>query len=323
MRHASFIDIGPNAFRDNREGDVVDAGDVDGVQRHDGPAGNAPPQLALLESGGPSAPGRIVTATGSVKVEARCDGAEAARPPRIVWDFGDGTSCDGPVVGHQYARPGFYRIGCTASDGALCSLAWLDVDILDVPPPPPSANHEGRWHDGAPTADLPGTMAPGRWTLQAHVGQAATFEAAAGCAPGDVAVHAHVEPYDGDGLVLVWPATRDLALPLAGRATLAFWIRARDPNIPAWQGLNPVLALHADDERWLRLTPTRDLLGDPPDIHFRDEWQLIEVPLAGGDGWTREIGPGGAPDVANWIGVGLDSWGAPLLDVWLDGLALR
>jgi len=47
------------------------------------------------------------------------------------------------------------------------------------------------------------------------------------------------------------------------------------------------------------------------------------VPLAGGDGWTREVGPGGAPDVANWISFGLDSWGAPPLDVWLCRLSLR
>ena len=36
-----------------------------------------------------------------------------------------------------------------------------------------------------------------------------------------------------------------------------------------------------------------------------------------------ENGPGGAIQTLNWLTVGLDSWGAPALDVWLDGLALR
>ncbi|HEX5010068.1 MAG TPA: right-handed parallel beta-helix repeat-containing protein [Planctomycetota bacterium] len=305
MRHARFLDIGPNEFRDNRDGDLFDAGDVDGLRHHDGPAGGAPPQLTLLAFGATPVAGRVVSPDGGLELEARCAGSDAARPPSIAWDFGDGTSAESPLVAHRYA-PGFHRVGCTASDGTLSSLAWLDVEVLDAP-------------DGL----LPGAGEPARWALAPCAGQAASFDDVEGCAPGEAAVRAHVEPYDGGLAELVWPAARDLTLPLAGRATLAFWIRGRDPNIPAWQGLNPVVTLHADDARWLRLTPTRDLLGDPPDIHFRDEWQRLEVPLAGGDGWTRAVGPGGAPDVARWISFGLDSWGAPPLDVWLCRLSLR
>jgi hypothetical protein len=171
--------------------------------------------------------------------------------------------------------------------------------------------------------ELPATEGEAaRWSLPAGAGaSAATYRDEPGLMGG--AIHAHVEPYDGGRIELLWPASRDAALPLADRTRLAFWVRARDPAIPAWQDTNPVVTLFEGDGRWLRLTPARDWLGNPPDLHFRDDWMPLDVPLAGDAGWTRAVGPKGAPTRVQWLTIGVDSWGAPPLDVWLDGLSLR
>ena len=298
MRHASFLDLGPNAYRDNREGDVFDAGDVLALRRHDGPAsGGTPPELQVQ-----SLRSSCVSRDGLVGVQALGTLGEALS---FRWDLGDGTESEGPVVtAHRYARPGVYHIACTATDGTLCALAGIDAYVLGP-------------------SELRATESCLGWTSSPRPGQHVIFMPDAGCGGEGTSVHARIDPYDGERVQLLWPATHDAALPLAGRSTLSLWIRARDPNIPAWQDTNPVITLWQDEDRWLRLVPTRDLLGNPTDTRFRDEWMPLDVPLAGGEGWTREAAPAGAPDVANWLGVGLDSWGAPPLDVWLDGLTLR
>jgi len=44
------------------------------------------------------------------------------------------------------------------------------------------------------------------------------------------------------------------------------------------------------------------------------------VPLADGEDWKRE-----RPEIeqVNWITLGFDSWGAPPLSFWIDGLGLK
>ena len=315
MRHASFIDIGPNTFRDNREGDVFDAGDVTGLVRHDAAPGGEPPEIGWTAHPPGSEPqgntSRVFLLDGRATFAAECRSDSPTDRVWFRWDMGDGQLRDGPFPGgagpdqdlYRFERPGFHRVGLTVSHGALSSMGWIDV------------------YSGDGLGSLPGTTDPGRWSTADTTGGRADF---AGDGSLDLdAVHAHITP-DADGRVtLLWPAARDAAIPLAGRSRLSFHIRARNPNMPAWQNLNPVLTLHGAQDRWLRLTPARDPLGDPPDIQFRDDWLPLDVPLAGGDGWTPTNGPAGAPDIVDWITIDLDSWGAPELDVWLDGLALR
>ena len=44
------------------------------------------------------------------------------------------------------------------------------------------------------------------------------------------------------------------------------------------------------------------------------------MPLAGNDKWKRE---GEVPATLNYLTIGFDSWGAPPLDIWLDGMSIR
>jgi parallel beta-helix repeat protein len=323
MKHASFLDFGPNTFAGNREGDIHDAGDVDGVRHHDGPAASSsPPALDVRDQRRAWDIETCTSDDGRVSVEARSDGDSPSDGVSCFWDMGDGTRLQGPAVDeHRYARPGFHRIACTASDGELSSLAWLDAYVFDVPPAdtPPVAD---LLPVGRAWPELPATAATAGWAVEPAGANRATFTLDGGPAGLGQSIHAQVAPYSGERVAMLWPATRDAGLP-AGATTLTFWIRTRNPNLPAWQGSNPIITLHEGADRWLRLTPARDWLGNPPDVHFRDEWMPLDVPLAGGEGWTREVGTGGAPGTVNWISLAVDSWGAPPLDVWIDAMTLR
>ena len=95
------------------------------------------------------------------------------------------------------------------------------------------------------------------------------------------------------------------------------WIRARNPNVPAWQDGNPHVVLRDRSGGTATLAPKKDFLASPPSTESREGWLRVEAPLDGGPDWTRE---GAALAEAAEIGIGFDSWGAPALEIRLDGL---
>ena len=46
------------------------------------------------------------------------------------WDFGDGTTGTGPVLGHSYAQPGVYTVVLVVSDDG--GLVGVDALIVTV-----------------------------------------------------------------------------------------------------------------------------------------------------------------------------------------------
>ncbi|MCU0980154.1 MAG: hypothetical protein MUF25_13450, partial [Pirellulaceae bacterium] len=106
----------------------------------------------------------------------------------------------------------------------------------------------------------------------------------------------------------------------ADKTQLVFWIRAINANVPAWQSANPLVTLYESDLRSITLTPAVDLLSQRPNSEEREGWSYFCIPLAGDELWKRE---GADLQVVNYLTVGFDSWGAPPLRIWLDGLAFR
>jgi hypothetical protein len=105
---------------------------------------------------------------------------------------------------------------------------------------------------------------------------------------------------------------------LEGRKHLVFWLKYTNTNIPAWQGPNPIVTLF-DGEKALSLTPKDDLMSNPRYIEGREGWNRFVVPLSGGPDWKRE----GEIKKATALTIGVDSWGASPLFVWIDGLGLK
>jgi parallel beta-helix repeat protein len=322
MRHAEFIDIGPNAFAGNREGDVFDAGNVSGVVRHEGSSEGEPPAFEISTGsfragdGGRAARWNASWVTpGPLSLEAVASAATGLPASTVRWGLRTTTPDEvlqfplearGVEFHRDLPGPAWYRVGVTVTEGALGSLTWVGVNCV-----------------GPDAQELQATVSASGWELLPGGDSRAVFSTGASPETGGGSVHARIDPYSGERVALLWPATRDAAVALAGRTRLSFWIRARNPHVPAWQDVNPIVTLHESEDRWLRLVPERDLLGNPPDVHFRDEWMPLDAPLAGGEGWRAESGPVGPPATLQWLTLGFDSWGALPLDVWLDGLTLR
>ncbi|MFM7863638.1 MAG: hypothetical protein ACKPHU_05450 [Planctomycetaceae bacterium] len=87
-----------------------------------------------------------------------------------------------------------------------------------------------------------------------------------------------------------------------------------------WQG-GPFLVLHGTDGSRCYLEPAqgRDLMRDLSYSEEREGWRRLQVPLSGGGDWVRD---GALPSEICAVSLCFDSWGAPPLQLWLDGLAI-
>ena len=109
-------------------------------------------------------------------------------------------------------------------------------------------------------------------------------------------------------------------MSLAGKTHLVFWIKAINENVPAWQGPQPIITLYESDQKFAVLTPKDDFLSSRPNNEEREGWSYFVVPFAGNEQWERT---GDVPATLNYVTIGCDSWGAPPLRIWLDGMSIR
>jgi hypothetical protein len=81
------------------------------------------------------------------------------------------------------------------------------------------------------------------------------------------------------------------------------------------------LVLHGADGNRCYLEPRagRDLMREAGPGEARDGWRLFEAPLAGDAKWERD---GPLPERLAALTIAVDSWGAPPLRLWLDGVLL-
>jgi len=52
----------------------------------------------------------------------------------------------------------------------------------------------------------------------------------------------------------------------------------------------------------------------------RNGWRRMEIPLAGNENWQTD---GELPSRVRAISIAFDSWGAPPLQIWIDGLTIE
>ena len=294
MQYADWIDLAGNIFKNNEE-DVCDAGGVTNLTRYaDNPRIVKAPQAQLT---GPS----IGTVGEKIVLDASLSSDPTGNPLSYRWNLGDGTIVDQPRVVHVFRAPGFYRVGVTVNNGSLSDLAWRDFYVVE----------DGReWGTEGQAAEW-GWIEP-----QSKV----AFRDDTVHIAGQSSVRALVDPYSGMLVNLLYPHSRQANLALTGRTQLVFWIKAINENVPAWQGPQPIVTLYETEETYAVLTPTVDFLSSRPNNEEREGWSYFVVPLAGNEQWELK---GDLPATLNYVTIGCDSWDAPPLRLWIDGLSLR
>ncbi len=296
VKHADWIDLAANVFRSNREHDVLNDGNVTNLfERGENAAVRKPPQ-AVLEG-----PARAVVG------QAVVFDASASRDPtggtlRFRWDLGDSTISDQPRVEHVFLRPGFHRVGLTVQNDLLSDLGWRDLYAVEDVVEFGTNGQAGQWSWSDPQS-------------QVHFSDDREQQIS-----GGESLAAVVQPYSGGRVSLLYPAAKDAAVTLSDKTHLVFWIRAINENVPAWQETNPLVTLYESETTSATLTPVADLMSQRPNSEEREGWTYFAIPLAGDEQWKRA---GVDLKQVNYLTIGFDSWGAPPLRIWIDGLAWK
>jgi hypothetical protein len=239
----------------------------------------------------------------AVHFDASRSSDPAGNPLDFHWDLGDGTTAArAKSITHKFTHPGFYRIGLTVNNGLLSDLAWRDFYVVGKAPEIGTEGQAAEWTWFDPQSKV--KFSDDKETKIA----------------GQSSVFARAQPYGGFRLNLLYPSSKKAGWSLEGKTRLVFWFKAINENVPAWQGENPIVTLYESDDKFMRLTPKGDFLSTPPYNEAREGWYYFAVPLAGDGNWQRE---GAVLLTANFLSIGVDSWGAPPLRMWIDGLALE
>src|SRR5262249_15873209 len=126
-----------------------------------------------------------------------------------------GVGANGPVLVHQFDRPGFYRVNLTVENGALGAIAWRD--LLVVSPVAQEIGTEGQAAKWGYELELNND---GKGRVRFADDSQALF--------GKRSLRFTPAPYPGAYATVIYPATRDAGWHFSTRKTIQFWIKAQN-----------------------------------------------------------------------------------------------
>ncbi len=306
-KHADWITVADNEYQDNTAKDVLLDGDVTRFNESSTKIDDdARPPIARL------------TGPTSVKVgttamwDASSSSDPAHRKLNFAWDVGNGPIRPGTQLQHTFDRVGFHRVGLNVSNGQLTEPAWRDVyvirDVTELGTESESANWSIEdFHD--------------RTRSNEQTSRATFTIDDTDPLIGKSSLKVVIQPYAGFRAALTYPKSRDAAWSLEGKTKLVFWLKAINADVTGWQG-GPFIVVQGDDGKLCHIEPKpgRDLMRELDHNEAREGWRLFEIPLRGDDRWQLD---GELPTTARAVSLAFDSWGAPTLRLWIDGLALE
>jgi len=306
-KHADWILVADNQYHDNTAKDELLDGNVDRIIASSVtiPVSIQPPIVKLT---GPVS----VKAGTPATWDASASTDPASRALQCAWDVGDGRFRPGMKLEHTFERVGFHRIGLNVSNGYLTEPAWRDVYVTrDVQ----ESGTEGESHNWR-IEDF-----HDRTRSNAQTSHASFTDDAETTLIGKSALKVVIKPYAGFRAALTYPKSGRGSWALEGKTQLSFWLKAINADVTGWQG-GPFIVLRGEgDERcYVEPKPGRDLMREADNNEAREGWRLFEIPLQGDDRWQRD---GDLPARLRAVSLAFDSWGAPPLTIWIDGLAIE
>jgi parallel beta-helix repeat protein len=261
---ARFTDdlfLAGNEFEDNELDEKFE--DVRGLARGDG-QGDEVPEIDL------TGPSRAVVGE-SVRFEVI--GEQQGLTFR--WRIGTEERVGPSAVEATFDQPGFHRIYVTADDGHLAGLAYQDLYVVE------EGAELGTEGDAADWIATQAGVPSGEDRVPLIDSELALI--------GETSTHLRPEPYSGGAVSLRYPADPEHRWDLSETGKLTFWLRFRNPN-HGFQGPT-VIRLHAGQGIATYVATEggrpRNLLARLPYPEAREGWVRVEMPLSGGDGWTR------------------------------------
>jgi len=305
-QHADWITLAGNQFQHNSAADQFWDGNVQNIREV--PASQKSEPAAEFQA---TVQGPGVVMVGKVAEWQAVITAFTTESPEFLWKTGDSPLQPGQTFRQQFDRPGFHRIGLNATLHGRTEPAWRHVYAV-APVTELGTEHEAT---GWSITDFHERIRSNQQTSRAEFSidrHTALI--------GQQALRVHINPYAGFRAALTWPTDQSLRIPASDQQQVSVWLRVINSDVTGWQG-GPFFTLHGPAGQLCHLEPAagRDLMRELQHSEEREGWRLLEIPLSGSDVWKRD---GELPKEIQAISIAFDSWGAPPLTIWLDGLAI-
>jgi parallel beta-helix repeat protein len=305
-KHAAWLVFTANQFENNQTDKMLDE-DVLQVEDRDGqtqPVASGAGPLRLEVQG----PASVMAGT-EAEWRAIVHGAASAQPLSFQWDLQQGLLRTGPGIRQRFNQPGFYRLGVNVTVGQQTELAWRDVYVVGADEVSGTEGELSNWTLTDFQERVRSAEQKSRMQITADHQEKLV---------GNSSLGVTIDPYAGFRVALKWTAPMKEARQVSDQQRLSFWLKSINEDVTGWQG-GPFLTLHGalGEECLLEPAEGRDLMRELDDNEGRDGWRLFEIPLGGDTRWNRI---GKLPATVTGISLSFDSWGAPPLKLWIDGL---
>ncbi len=317
MEFADWINMADNILANNREGDIIRGGTNTNITAFsDNPLITQPPKINLMA---PTAakPGQPVPVKLGQPIVLDASGCSdpGGNPLSFRWDFNDRTpAATGPRVTHMFTKIGPYSPGVTVNNGRFSDLAYRDFlvyeDLREIGTEGQAAQwiwgevqpHDQELRPGGPIANP-----------QVKIELSDDHQI---FLVGKSSLALKVGPSTGRPLSLLYPRTKNLGIPLAGKSKLIFWFKWINTCIHAWKGMLPTVTLYESPNRFCTIRP------DESWKIWRGgaDWVCKSVSLQGDDVWKRK---GEIPATLNWVMIEFYAPGGVPFVAWIDGMAVK
>lgn len=234
------------------------------------------------------------------------------KPAVYQWDMGTGEFQSQTSLTHTFNSVGFQRIGLNVMVNGHTELAWRDVYVVKE------------------VEELGTESSANQWSLKdfqdrkqsdQQVSRATFHEDKGVFLVGNSSLAVSISRYAGFRAALTYPRKQDAAWPSAGKTKVAFWLKAINADTTGWQG-GPFLVLHGEGESRCYIEPAegKDFMRELEYNEAREGWRRLEIPLQSDERWKVD---GEVPKTITAITLSFDSWGAPPLKLWIDGLSIE
>lgn len=306
-QHVNWAVLTGNRYERNSLAEVHWQQDVDNIQRHDDvlPGDWTITDLRL------SGPETVVHGQAA-RWDVNYTRSTASTKPNVQWQIDRGELHDGETIQVQGLKPGFHRLNVNVRENGQTRPLWKNIyvvcDVMEI-------GTEAGWSEWEIADYNERTLSP----VQSSAGK---FSAdSEGGIVGLHSLHCRLDPYAGQRVVLIQDVSERVPDQRVEDLVVSFWLKTLNEDMTGWQG-GPFLLLRGRDgtECWLEPSEGRDLMRQLQHPEERMGWRLLQLPLRGNDAW-RQVGK--LPQQLSAIGLGFDSWGAPPLEISVDGLAIE
>lgn len=306
-QYADWIVSANNHIQENKLKDVELAEGVTRFQDSSGDPGANRSSFSLAIQGP-----QTVKVGEAATWTAKLPKGKSEKMPAFQWDFGKGEFHSQESFTHTFDAAGFQRIGLNVMVNGHTELAWRDVYVVKE------------------VDELGTESSADEWSLEdfqdrkrsdQQVSRATFHDDNGVFLVGNSSLAVSISPYAGFRAALTYPSKQDAAWPSAGKTKVAFWLKAINADTTGWQG-GPFLVLHGEGGKRCYVEPAsgKDFMRELEYNEAREGWRRLEIPLQSDERWKVD---GEVPKTITAISLAFDSWGAPPLKLWIDGLSME